>query len=179
MRIFLALDTETHSIRNARMAQLGAVMADRNFDEVGSVSLRVAPSGWVMEEAATAVNGITQERAVRFGLPAKAVLLALVEMVKLCPYLIVYNHTFDGGVIRREIAALGSEDPGLDRPGVRVIDVIKMGATLQEDGRYTKLLTLHKQLLGWDYPGAHDGLADARAALRCARKMLERHLWEL
>lgn len=177
--MFLSFDTETHGIANARMVQLGAVMADRTFKEVSSLSLLIQPDGWEMQEGATRVNGITQEHATRYGIAAKAALIPFVEMVRLSPYLIVYNHTFDAGVIRREIEALGSDDKGIDRPGLRIVDVIRLGAVLQEDGRYTKLTTLHNQLLGWDYPEAHDGLEDARAALRCARVLLERKVWEL
>jgi exonuclease I len=177
--MFLSFDTETHAIANARMVQIGAVMADKSFTEVSSLALLIQPDGWVMGEGATAVNGITQEHAMRYGVPAKAALITFLEMVKLCRCLIVYNHTFDAGVIRREIAALGSDDKGIDRPGLRIVDVIRLGAALQQDGRYVKLTVLHQQLLGWEFPQAHDGLEDARATLRCARVLLERKVWEL
>jgi DNA polymerase-3 subunit epsilon len=186
---FLSYDVETTSLPHwnkplddpaqPRMVQLGAVMADREFNETSCIKLLISPDGWSIPEEVTKIHGITTEHAQAYGIPIKAALIVFMEFVKRSPVHVAHNHAFDAFIIRSEIARLGSDDRGLDRPGIRVVDSMKTGATLMPDGRWPKLQALHEHLLGWAFPDSHDGLQDSRACLRCLRVLIERKLIEL
>jgi DNA polymerase-3 subunit epsilon len=164
-----------------RLLQLGAIMADLEWNEILSMRLIVQPDGWMVPDAtdqATIIHGISHEMAVRYGIPIKAVLVPFLEMVKRCRYLISYSANFDKWFVDSELKRLGSDDPGVTRPGVRSIDVMRHGSIIT-GGRWPKLKALYRELFGEDYEGAHDGLHDARATMRCAKALVDRKLIEL
>lgn len=162
-----------------RMIQIGAVLCDREWREISTMRLLVQPDGWVIGEEVLGIHGISTETCLQFGLPIKAVLIPFIEMVKRASIAIAYNFGFDSWFIESELLRLGSDDLGMKRPGLRIIDPHKIGAALSDDGKWMKLRNLHRALLGWDYPDAHDGLHDTRATLRCARAMVDRKMIEL
>jgi DNA polymerase III epsilon subunit-like protein len=139
----------------------------------------IQPNGWTIAPGAFDVHGIPLDDCLSHGIPIKAALVTFLEMAKQCRVAVAYSFSFDNWFVRAELKRLQSDDPGLDRPGLRHIDPHKISGTLADDGKWMKLRALHELLTGWDYPEAHDGLADSRACLRCLRVMVERKLVEL
>lgn len=185
--MFLAFDTETSALvppdkdfSQLRLIQIGAVMSDMHFREHSSMRLLVQPDGWTVAADAEAVHGLSTEHLNRYGLPLKVVLVTFIEMVKRARYVVSHNYEFDARIIDREIRGLGSDDIGLHRPRLRVLDTMKIGAAMSEDGRYPKLTDLYTKLTGgWIVVDHHDGLTDARAVLRCTRELVEMKAIEL
>lgn len=183
-----AFDTETSGLvdykrapddpAQPRLVQLGAVLVDQEWREIQSFRLIIRPAGWVISEEAIAVHGITNDMANRYGVDVKIALSALLAFTKVCRWAIAHNWKFDSEIIKRERALLEAEHPGLERPRLRQVCTMITGAAAMPDGKYPSLAMLYEVLTDQEYLEAHDGLSDARAALTCCRKLLERKLIE-
>lgn len=70
----------------------------------------VKPEGWVMEEQATAVNGLTTEYLLAHGKPLAGLLAAYVEAIKAGCIMVAFNARHDLKVMRGELRRAGMED---------------------------------------------------------------------
>lgn len=187
--MFLTFDTETSGLEDWKrdeddpaqphLVQIGAVVADRTWREIASIRLIVRPEGWTITKEATEVHGITNDVASRYGVHVKVALNALMGLVATCKYIAAHNMDFDTRIVQREIRRLGSTDPGLSRTRLRKICTMNTGAAIMPDGKYPNLAMLYEGLIGEPHTEAHDGLSDARAAMQCFRRLVERKLIEL
>jgi DNA polymerase III epsilon subunit-like protein len=176
----LVVDTETTGILSAdggtgRMVQLAWIELDEASREIGVRSLLVRPEGFVIPPEATAIHGITNERASNEGVPLAEALGLLAEAAHGVRDVVAHNADFDRAVIVSEASRLGVPDP---------LASAKWNCTMRAGkpvcripGKYGwKLPTLeelHRHLFGQAFEGAHDALADARAAARCYKRLHE------
>lgn len=187
--MFLVLDTETSGLivrglpiedpAQPRICQIGAVLYDSKFKEVGTYRTLIQPDGWGISEQATATHGIKTEDCSRYGIPVQAALLQIVQWIKVSRHVIAHNLTFDEAMFKREMELTKAADIGLERTRLRKHCTMKTGTALTDDGLYPSLANLHRMLTGEDFADAHDGLSDCYAAWRCFLHLHKLKLIEL
>ena len=105
----LAYDTETTGIArghdytnpdNPHLAAITGILYDTEAKRVvSSLNLFVHPDDWAMPEEAGAVNGLTTEFLLKFGLPLDQVLPPFVSLADRADLLIAHNIDFDTKII--------------------------------------------------------------------------------
>lgn len=153
-----------------RIVQLGVIVADEHGAERACFKTTIRPEGWEITAGAQRVHGISTEDANRFGIPVLEALAVFLRMLDQSRTLIAHNLAFDADImISREIHALSpnkADTPSWWGRGRlhRACTMLLGRAHCRNTG---KLVDVYKALTGEDFVQTHDGLDDARAALRC------------
>nr|WP_210506551.1 exonuclease domain-containing protein [Naasia sp. SYSU D00057] len=168
------IDTDTARIVSASVAVL---------DDCGVV---VERKDWLLDPGveipagASAVHGISTERARRYGRPASEVvpeILAAIRSVERRGIpLVVYNAPYDLTLLAREAARHGHEP--LDGTG-HVIDPLVLDKALDRYRKGKRTLEVTAAIYGVALTDAHDAAADAIAAGRLAQAMASRYSAQL
>lgn len=179
----LAFDTETTGLWNKysppthpsqpRLVQLAAVLVDgpRN---VGGLLAIVRPDDFVIPERATAVHGITQERALAVGIPLESVMATFASMVHLATTLVGHNLEYDLNIARRELSGLGLAAVFDGKEQFCTMkastDVCRIPKPNGWSGyKWPSLFEVYRLAFGEDLVDAHDAMNDLRATLRVWR----------
>ena len=172
MAPFIAFDTETTGLpksRNAKPSNLEAyeecrllsvalVEFDSNFNEIGSYYKLIKPEGYPVK--ATEIHGITQEQADQEGESFDTVLAEILFMFSNVKAVVGHNIGFDLNVIASEMIRRNlSVDFLNDFEHVCTLKICK-----NIFYKSMKLSILYFNLFGRHFEGAHNALADARAA---------------
>jgi DNA polymerase-3 subunit epsilon len=96
---------DTHESQ-PRMVQMGAILADDDARVIGEINLIVKPEGFVIPPDATEVHGITQELAMKVGLPLVLVMGAFSNLVAAADICIAFNNEYDRSIVKRETTLL-------------------------------------------------------------------------
>ena len=168
------IDTATARIVTAHVGLL---------DEYGEVVERkdwIVDPGVPIPEAATAVHGVSTERARRFGrAPAEVVpeILAAIRQVFDRGFpLVVYNAPYDLTLLAAEAARVGAEPLTAALP---VVDPFVIDKAVDRYRKGKRTLEAAAAVYGVELTDAHDAGADAIAAGRVAQAMARRHVDEL
>jgi len=162
-----------------RIVQLAAVLFDDDGAECGSLNAIIKPEGWTIPADASAIHGITTERALKCGIPIMSALAVFSNFLHLADTLVAHNLDFDELVVSADLVRL--PNPGAQKCFDRLAEIATfctMKNTTQicqlpgnyGDFKWPKLTEAHKHLFGTDVEGAHDAMADVRA---CARIYFE------
>jgi DNA polymerase-3 subunit epsilon len=164
------IDTDTARIVSASVAVL---------DDCGVV---VERKDWLLDpgveipEGASAVHGISTERARRYGRPAAEVVEEIIAAIRSVERrgipLVVYNAPYDLTLLAREAARHGHEP--LDGGG-HVIDPLVIDKALDRYRKGKRTLEVTAAVYGVELTDAHDAAADAIAAGRLAQAMASRY----
>jgi DNA polymerase III epsilon subunit-like protein len=172
--LYIFIDTETTGINRAtdRVVQIAWVLAD----EIGRIKLEkeyiIRPDGFYIPERASAIHGITTERAKREGKSLVDVLAELLfDASEIC-YVVAHNVTFDLSFLRREFFEADLTDPFKE---VKTICTMMSSAShcrlskLNGISGYKRptLQELHFHLFHKYFDGAHEAMADVQACMRC------------
>lgn len=156
-----------------RLVQLGLVLGDTDGREHACAKFAIRPDGWAITAGAEAVHGISIEHAERVGVPVIEALALMMRLLDQARAIVAHNLEFDAKIINREmhlIAPTAKESPSWWGRGRlhRCCTMLIGKAHLNRTGNVS-LTELHKELFGVPFErfGHHDGLEDARAALRC------------
>ncbi len=155
-----------------RLVQLGAMLVDDDRRVVGELAAIMLPDGWTVPDKATAVHGITTERAARCGMPAAWALASFSAWCERADLLVAHNAEFDFAVVSSELARLSAEEAR--RFGSRQLGctqraaaaVCRLPGKLPGEYKLPNLAEAHRIITGEEMIGAHEALADVRA---CAR----------
>lgn len=160
-----------------RIVQLAAILTDDHFNEKGSMSTLIEPDGFKIPEEAVAIHGITTEMASDCGVNIDHALSLFFDLYQHAGLRIGHNESFDARMIRIEMKHPDAAEFILDaddwkagesyctmhksRPIVQLqpTDKMKGGFKVPELGEAYEFFTKMKFL------GAHDAMADTRAAL--------------
>lgn len=167
------------------IVQLAWLETDDEGNILSSCSKIVRPEGFVIPEVATAVHGITQERALREGEPLKNVMRKFKQLLGRTYLNVAHNLWFDANVIAAEFKRCHvNDDYFLYSAGYCTMegttDLCKL--PFESDSypdcmyKWPKLTELHEFLFGHSFDGAHDALNDVEATARCFWELVKRGL---
>lgn len=120
------------------------------------------------EVAATEIHGITEEQAKTEGKPFEEVYSHFCKMVEVCPKVVGHNLSFDINVLKSEAYRRGLDLTVFDK--VEEVCTLKMAKAIYL--KPIKLGLLYEALFNEPLDGAHNALADSRAAGFVYAKML-------
>ena len=108
----LFLDTETTGFSNTRMCQIGMIMTDNKGNMKSQLCALVKPDGWVIDDGAYNVHGISTEECEAHGWPISVVMGACHLFISNADLIVAHNSSFDKRVLGIEAhhnIALASE----------------------------------------------------------------------
>jgi DNA polymerase III epsilon subunit-like protein len=175
--MILFFDTETTGLvdwkspanasHQPRLVQFAALLTDDEGNEEQSVSLIIKPEGFVIPEVVSALHGITQEKALRQGVPCEAVRLIFHDLCSAVSLLVAHNIKFDQMVMATEFARAGTPFPDLRSfCTMQAMTPICALPGRYGDYKWPKLQEAHKRAFGIEFDNAHNALADVQA---CAK----------
>lgn len=191
---YLFFDTETTGLPNKRLSyvhtdqphicQLAAIEVDSDRRTMTEINFLIRPDGWTIPEEASAIHGITQSSAERYGIKIEGALSIMRRLISRSSMVIAHNIEFDAWMLRRELAAVS--DPAWDWGGGREFctlkesqDIVKCPPTerMLKAGitGYKKptLTETYRHFFGRDFEGAHDAMADVRACRDVFFKLMD------
>ncbi len=161
------------------LVQLGAILFDDDWKVRGELNLIVAPEWNPIPKEASDIHGITNEIALKCGVPLGSVMSAFGEMADIADAFVCHNFDFDYLVMAashfRITQCVGALMFMRDR------SFCTMKATTQicklpgayGDYKWPKLQEAYKHFFGKEFDGAHDAMADVRACAEVYRKVIE------
>ena len=178
----LPVELSDGSVRWPRLVQLACLLTDADGRELESYCTLVRPVGYRIPQEATAVHGITTEKAVREGVSVKEAVDAFLSLYDWCDMVVGHNVEFDEGVIGAEIDRLGAWGGRKKKPTVCTMkpsaELVGIWSERKQDWKWPKLIELHWKLFGCGFEGAHDALCDIRATARCYFELVKRGVLE-
>tara|TARA_X000001036_G_scaffold355051_2_gene336796 strand:- start:16417 stop:17055 length:639 start_codon:yes stop_codon:yes gene_type:complete len=197
-RISVIIDTETSGLpsnrwsdpvkkpedyESCRLVQLAWIVV-RDGETLLEKSYFVKPEGFVMSEGASAINGITTERATLDGISFDLVLNEFVNDMKNLgvTHLVAHNLNFDKSVLLSEFARRAGHSDNID-----IVKNLKEVCTMECGREYAKiplpsnhakykapkLTELYSSLFGRVMREKHDALYDTQKCAECYNKMRE------
>ena len=181
---YLFFDTETTGLprnykapasdtRNwPRMVQLAWIVANKQGDILKKKSYIIRPEGYTISSSATAVHGITTEKALREGESMKKVLAEFGEDLTAAKVLVAHNMAFDKKIVHAEYIRMGCENMWTNGPTKRLCTMMSSVnycalPGFYDEYKWPKLQELHEKLFGYEFDDAHDALADIEATFKC------------
>lgn len=188
MKRFLFYDTETTGVPmdykapssdlenwNCRLVQLSWLLMDERQVLLSQGDLIIRPEGFTIPETASAIHGISTERALAEGVGCKEAVYYFLGAARMADYLVGHNESYDHHVVGAEMIRAFGKDyiehlPSIDTM-TSAIDLCKL------PGRYgsykfPKLMELHEKLFGCKFEDAHNSFADITATTKCFWEMV-------
>lgn len=179
--MYLFFDTETTGLPKSWKAPVSDTgnwphivqLAWALFDETGKqVAFRdhiIKPEGFVIPESATAIHGISTERALKEGQPSAEVLKEFCVAVQGATCLVAHNLDFDEKMIRVELIRQGMADA---LAGVRKLCTMKSATKYCKipgpyGDKWPKLSELHIKLFEVDFEDQHNAASDVLCCAKC------------
>lgn len=192
---YLFFDTETTGLPDQRMppshesqphiCQLAAIEVDSERRTMTEINFLIRPNGWVIPEQASAVHGIHQSAAERYGIRIEGAIAIMRRLITRSKVIVAHNVEFDAWMLRRELSNLGGADVW-DWGGGKefctmtaATDIVKCPPTERMLARGTtgfkkpNLQEAYRHFFGCDFEGAHDAMADVRACRDVFFKLLD------
>lgn len=157
-----------------RMAAFAGILIDDDLVDIESHIALIKPAGWVMQDEATAINGLTTERLMDEGMPISQTLEWYGDHVKAGAVVSAYNSQHDCKIMRAEFRRLMLPDLFEITKNICLMrSAHKLGIEKAGDKKrgFPKLSDTYRHLFGEEMQDAHQVGADALAALRIFRKM--------
>lgn len=179
---YLFFDTETTGLPKfykeandscqPRICQLGAILTDKEGRVKAEINLLVKPEGYEISPELSAIHGITQEDAMKYGLSAKGVLSIFDRLLCMAETVVAHNVKFDLFMLKIESALSGVElhvplNPyctiEASKDILKIPPTAKMMAANIEGYKSPNLQEAHEHFFNRKFEGAHDAMADVRA----------------
>jgi DNA polymerase III epsilon subunit-like protein len=129
----------------------------------------IKPEGFVIPESATAIHGISTEKALKEGRPAAEVLKEFSRAVQGATCLVAHNLDFDEKMVRVELLRLGMPDVFQAAP--KICTMKSSTAYCKIPGPYgdkwPKLSELHIKLFDVDFEDQHNAASDVLCCAKC------------
>jgi DNA polymerase III subunit epsilon len=196
--MYLFFDTETTGLPKswkAPVSDLGnwphiVQIAWALFDEDGTqLALRdymIKPEGFVIPESATAIHGISTEKALKEGRPIAEVLKEFSAVVREAACLVAHNLDFDEKMVRVELLRQGMPDVlqsvpipiNRSKAEVGAVPTQQKICTMKNSTKYCKipgpygdkwpkLSELHIKLFDADFEDQHNAASDVLCCAKC------------
>lgn len=171
----------TDSSNWPRLVQLAWIMADKNGNVVKKKSVIIKPDGFSIPSDASAIHGITTERALREGKPLKEVLDEFTTDLSFASQIVGHNIDFDQHIVGAELYRLHMEHSALMYKSSTCTmksstNYCAIPNPYSHYGGYKwpSLSELYRKLFGRSFDDAHDALADITATKDCYYELKRR-----
>lgn len=183
--MYLVFDTETTGLPKnfraplsdfsnwPRMVQIAWAIFDADGNNWLKKSYVIYPDGYIIPDEVAKIHRVTQERAMKEGLPIKKVLAEFIQDVSRVEFLVGHNIEFDNNIVGSEILRQGMES---ELPVfIESANICTMKSSTDfcqiPNGRggykWPNLSELHQRLFQVDFSEAHDALVDVLACAKC------------
>ena len=160
-----------------RLVQLAWMMVDKNGNVLKQKSVIIKPDGFSIPSDASAVHGITTERAQREGQPLNAVMEEFMNDVQLAASVVGHNIDFDMHIVGAELYRHGMDYNALmSKPCTCTMKsstdfcAIPNPNTYFGGYKWPSLQELYRKLFNRDFTNAHDALAATKECFFELRK---------
>ena len=187
-----ALYGETHNAGGfPKLVQLAWILTDGLGRTLSEQSHIIRPDGFTIPEDASAIHGISTERALVEGIPVADVLGDFTGDLLQADTIVGHNIGFDVEVAKEELERIGASEAAEKLTSTPVVDTMKETVELCAipypegeprkydtgcDYKYPKLRELYKVLFGKEFENAHDALADIRATRECYEELINKNV---
>lgn len=157
-----------------RLIQISWILTNSKGVHYREKSFIIKPSGFVITQEATYINGISMERAISEGADLDFVLKEFVRDCKRANYLVGHNVLFDKRVVGAEMLRLGMKDTISAKSSFCTMTESVLYCDIlgrNNKHKYPTLMELYIKLFGVGFKNAHDSSADVAATEKC--------FWEL
>ena len=180
--MYLFWDTETTGLPDKNkpasdpcqphICQLGAILCDEHGFVRAEVNLLVRPAGWVIPESATAIHGISQGVAERYGLSIRGVLSIFGRLLDRADLSVAHNIAFDlfmlaieaeNSAVVLDMAKTHFCTMHHSKEILKIPPTPRMYACGMTTFKSPNLQEAYRHFFGRDFEGAHDAMADVRA----------------
>lgn len=183
--MYLFFDTETTGLpRNykapasdldnwPRLVQLAYLLYDYNGNVISEGDYIVKPDGFSIPQEASEIHRITNERAIREGLPLFTVMEHFNQLIGQATNLVAHNMAFDEKILGAEFLRCDLSDPIPYKNRICTMQSTTDFCAIKNyyGYKWPKLAELHYKLFGFEFEEAHNAAADIHATGKC--------FWEL
>lgn len=170
-----------------RIIQIAAIVIDDNRIETARLDVFIKPDGWVMPPDLEKLTGITQAILEEHGIPIADALTAFLDLWRACNERIAHNDSFDGRMLRSEMARLYGNVALLEEwkqapafctmlkssPICNLPPTEKMVACGFNKPKPPKLEEAYAHFHGSKPQKSHDAMADTESTLAIYLKLME------
>jgi len=181
VKTYLFFDTETTGLPKSWKASVSDTgnwphivqIAWAIFDDSGTqIAFRdhiIKPEGFAIPESATAIHGISTERALKEGRLAAEVLREFSEAVGGIACLIAHNFDFDEKMVRVELLRRGMPDVLRTAPKICTMKASTKYCKIPGPygDKWPKLSELHIKLFETDFKDQHNAASDVLCCAKC------------
>ena len=160
------------------IVQIAALICDEAGNILETYEAIAKPDGWAIPPELTAIHGISNEHALKVGIPEKEILVKVLAMIRASNLLCAYNVTFDKFIVRiglRRYDLMTDDDDQWWKSlptycAMRaMIDVVNKEPKIRGRYCYPKLMESYRHAFGKGFEGAHGAMADLQATLELFR----------
>lgn len=180
--MLLFLDTETTGLPRSggsafekwpRVVQLAWAVYDRDGNRDSANSHIIYPADFTIPHDASAIHGITTERAKAEGISLYKVLPALNRDIDRASAIIAHNTDFDLPIVHTEFLRcriatnLPEKYQFCTMKSPKIVQCCKLPKSSGFGYKWPTLTELHAHLFETGFSGSHDAQADVEACARC------------
>lgn len=188
----LCYDTETTGLlqwslpsedpSQPHMVEFGGILDCPEGKAQGLMNFLIKPEGWVIPDEAAAIHGVTQERAMKYGIPIKMAIDLIWEYMELAEEgFYGHNISFDARILRVAAIRAGREDfkKYLEtKPRFCTMltstDICRVPKATGRGFKWPTLTEATKFYFNEELKDAHTALADAKACRRIFNELRSR-----
>jgi len=183
--MYLFFDTETTGLPQnwkapvtdlnnwPRMIQIAWILCDDKGNRIESDDFIIKPENFEIPKDASAIHGISTEKAIIEGVDLKQVLDKFVELIEKAEFIVAHNISFDEKILGAEL--LRKEVKSTFNKKRKLCTMKSSTDYCRIPGYYgykwPKLSELHIKLFGEDFDEAHDASVDINATEKCFWEM--------
>jgi DNA polymerase III epsilon subunit-like protein len=182
--MYLFFDTETTGLPKSwkapvsdlgnwpHIVQIAWALFDGSGTQIAFQDHIIKPEGFIIPKSATAIHGISTEKALKEGRPIAEVLKEFSEAVRRAVCLVAHNMDFDEKMVRAELLRQEIPDVLESVPVHQKICTMKSSAKYCKipgpyGDKWPKLSELHIKLFGVDFEDQHNAASDVLCCAKC------------
>lgn len=187
--MYLAIDTETTGTHdNAEIAQLALLLFDKDRRIMGEFKSLIRPDGWTMSDETAAWHAaqgstVSMDNCIRFGLGLQSGLMLFNKWCSFASVLIAHNVKYDMGRLKfaakkRDIELFAHQKTFCTQEEATPIMQMPPTERMIKFGHGNKFKTpslkeAYAHFVGGEFNGAHDAMADVKAAAAVAFEIMD------
>jgi len=178
---YLFFDTETTGLPKSwkapvsdtanwpHIVQIAWALFDNSGKQLAFQDYMIKPEGFVIPESATAIHGISTEKALKEGRPAAEVLKEFSGALQGAARLVAHNLDFDEKMVRVELLRLRMSDGLGEIPRICTMKASTKYCKIPGPygDKWPKLSELHIKLFEVDFEDQHNAASDVLCCAKC------------